>query len=355
MIVEELKSNREWENFLEASPEGTFYHSLKWKKVIQDTFSLSPLYLTLKDENGALLGICPGFIQNSNFFRTYYSTPFSDYGAPLIKESCTATLNECFQGILSFLYENGITYAKFRLKNWLQKTRKFLQSVPSYYLENNTGVMEIDLKAKSSEVLWKQVFSTNVRKKLRKIEKNGLHAYAAKSKSDLKEFYELYSKNLLRIGGFPHSYKFMENLWDDLHPENLRLWMVEKGQKYAGAINFKYGKKTFCTYVGYDKELCSKYTILRYLQWKEIELGEKEGCNCFSLGLTPSNPYDIHFIEKTRVGATFYETPVIRYPLCPLGDILTLGRDKAYQIWKKFRGFLPKYCSVCLENKLSEF
>jgi hypothetical protein len=68
----------------------------------------------------------------------------------------------------------------------------------------------------------------------------------------------------------------MENIWDELYPNNLRLWILEKNQTYAGSMIFKYGKKTFCSYVGFDRELCLKYTVIRYLHWKEIKIAETE-------------------------------------------------------------------------------
>jgi len=62
MFVEELKDKTEWKTFLQSSPEATFFHSLKWKEVIQKSFPHSALYLTIRDVNGMIVGVCPGFI-----------------------------------------------------------------------------------------------------------------------------------------------------------------------------------------------------------------------------------------------------------------------------------------------------
>ena len=70
MYVEELKDKREWETFLKASSEGTFFHSLKWKEVIEKSFDYSPLYLTVRDPDGRIVGICPGFFVDSMRIRT---------------------------------------------------------------------------------------------------------------------------------------------------------------------------------------------------------------------------------------------------------------------------------------------
>ena len=58
MFVRELENTREWEDFLKVTPGGTFYHSIKWKNVIERSFSHPTVYLVVKDENGRLVGIC---------------------------------------------------------------------------------------------------------------------------------------------------------------------------------------------------------------------------------------------------------------------------------------------------------
>ena len=121
MHVEELKNKREWETFLQDSTDGTFYHSLKWKEVIQKSFHHSALYLTIKDTNGTIVGICPGFIMSSLHMKTYYSTPCSDYGGPVIAGHYVEQASFSLRSFLQrFCSDKDITYAKicFMTTNW---------------------------------------------------------------------------------------------------------------------------------------------------------------------------------------------------------------------------------------------
>lgn len=114
MRIEEMSSKREWETFVCSSDAGTFYHSLKWKEVIQKSFPFSALYLTIKDANGTLVGICPGFIQSSLHAKIYHSIPYSDYGGPVIARHC---VKQAPLSLLSFLQsscsDKDVAYAKF--------------------------------------------------------------------------------------------------------------------------------------------------------------------------------------------------------------------------------------------------
>ena len=77
MFVEELKNTREWEDFLRVTLGGTLYHSLKWREVIERTFSHPTLYLVIKSENGELVGICPTSIVTMSNLRILDSLPYS--------------------------------------------------------------------------------------------------------------------------------------------------------------------------------------------------------------------------------------------------------------------------------------
>jgi len=288
MFVEELKDKREWETFLSASPEGTFFHSLKWKEVIEKSFPHSPLYLTIRDANGTIVGICPSFILNS-----------------------------------------------MRMKN--------------------KGTMEIDLKATPSDFIWNKIFSKNRRRKIRRIERDGFQAREARTKSDLRDFYTLYYENMKYIGGSPYPYKFMENMWSILYPENLRIWLVEKDKIIAGISVLKYERKTYWTYAGINRKQCGRASVVPYLLWKEIDKAEEEGCRWISLGGTSSDPKNPYHIQKKWLGASFCQQEMVWYPFSPNGRILLQTRAKAVSAWKTFKNFLPHGLKGVLESKLSRF
>jgi predicted N-acyltransferase len=354
MFVDELRNNSEWEGFLQTSPDGTFYHSLKWKEVIQRSFPHSPLYLTLRDENGRLIGICPGFITDLMHIKVYNSIPYSDYGGPLVKEPCIEKASLSLQNFLQrFCLKKGIAYAKICFMDG--KLAQFFKSSLSYE-DKSVGIMEIDLKTTPSDFIWNKIFSKNLRHNIRRLERDGFQAQEAQTKSDLRDFYSLYYKNMKYIGGSLYSYEFMENIWKTLYPDNLRIWLVGKEKRIGGIVVFKYRQKAYWAYAGIDRsQNYSPYSVVPYLIWKEIKKAEEEGYRCVSLGATSSDSRNPKHLQKVSLGGSFYQQKVLWHPFDFTGHALLQTRANVISFWKTFRNFLPHNLKHFLESKLSKF
>ena len=354
MFVEKLKNNEEWEDFLQTSPEGTFYHSLKWKEVIQKSFRHSALYLTIRDKRGTLVGICPGFILSSMGIKIYHSTPYSDYGGPVMTGYCAEQASLSLRSFLrSFCSNKGIAYAKICFID--DKLGRFFKSSLGY-VETTKGIMEIDLKATPSDFIWKKVFSRHRRKKIRHVERDGFQAQEARTRSDLRDFYNLYYENMKYIGASPYPYEFIENMWSMLHPDNLRIWLVGKEVRIGGIAVFKDERRTYWAYVGINRNRrYSRYSVVPYLLWKEIKTAEEEGCAHISLGGTSSDPKNAHYLQKMSFGSSFCQQETVWYPSSSTGSILLQTRAKTVSAWKTFRHFLPTGFKRILEGKLLRF
>jgi len=352
MYVEELKDEREWETFVQASPEGTFYHSLKWKEVIQESFPYSALYLTIKDENGTVVGICPGFILNSMHMKIYHSTPYSDYGGPVIAKHCIKQASLSLRSFLqTFCSNKDIVCGKFCFTD--DKLAQSFKS-PLGCVETTKGTIEIDLNATPSDFIWNKVFSKNRRRKIKLIEREGFQAQEAKTKSDLRDFYNLYAENMKHIGTSPYPYEFIENMWNILYPDNLRIWLLENDKRIGGDLFFKYGQRSYAAYVGLDRKQ-RVHEVINYLVWKEIEKAEEEGLRYASLGSTPSNPKNPYYLQKMSFGGSFNQQEIVWYPLNSVGRFLLLTRARTASAWKTIRNFLPTDFKRILESKLLRF
>lgn len=351
MHVEELKNGKEWETFLERSPGGTFYHSLKWRKVIQMSFGHHDLYLTMRDENGTIIGVCPGFIRGRRRLRIYDSMPYSECGGPVIARQSKKEASHTLQSFLrSFCSNKGIIYARFCFTD--AELGRFFRS-PLGYTETTRGMVEVDLKVAPPAFLWKKIFSTNLRRNIRLVERRGFQAQEARTKSDLRDFYDLYYENMKYLGADPYPYEFMENVWLVLHPRHLRIWLLEKDKRVGGILVLKDGKKSYCVYAGLDRE--QRVGIVNYLMWKEIKKAEEESRRYVSLGSTPSDPRNPYYIQKMRFGGSFCQQQTIWHPIDSTGCILLLTRAKTFSARKTIRNLLPTGIRRTLEGRLSRF
>jgi len=73
----------QWNAFVEATPEGTFFHRAEWKRVLERAFGIRTHYLWAK-KGGEICGLLPlAFVRRPNLRRALVSTPFCVYGGAI--------------------------------------------------------------------------------------------------------------------------------------------------------------------------------------------------------------------------------------------------------------------------------
>lgn len=341
MFVEELKNKREWDEFLKCSSDGTFFHSLKWKRVIQQSFSYPALYLVVKDENETVVGICPGFVLRFGPLKIYASMPHSDFGGPVIDKR---SIQKASLSLRDFIKElcaaKGIAYAKI----WFTDNHlgQFFK-LPCGYVDTSTGIVEIDLKATPSDFIWRNVFKKKQRKKFNGYEREGLHVREASTRSDLEEFYALYRCNMNYIHAYPHPYSFFENMWKLLFPENFSIFLVEKEKVIGGSAFFKYKEKLYETYAAIDRNWngIHQYSVQPYVSWKLIGWAEENGFRYYSLGGTSSDPAEEHHSQKIGIGGAFVQQEGVFIPSSYSAQVFLLGLRQIASTWRTIRKVLP--------------
>ena len=341
MHVEELKNEKEWETFLQASPKGTFFHSLKWKEVIEKSFSYPAIYLVVRDTNGAVVGVCPGFVLKSGPLKMYVSMPHSDYGGPVIDKNCIQKASLSLRSFIKgFCSDRGIAYAKIRFTG--DQLGRFFQS-PLGYVDTSTGTMEIDLKVTPSDFIWDKIFKKKQRKKFRHYEREGLHIRKATTKSDLIEFYNLYHCNMKHIHARAHPYSFFENMWNQLFPENFLVLLVEEKKVIGGSASFKYGQKIYETYAAINRHWSNirRYSVQPYVSWKLIKWAEENGFRYLSLGGTPSDPVEEYHSQKIDVGGSFVQQERISIPFSYNAQFFLFGLKQVTSMWRTIGSYLP--------------
>lgn len=355
MFVEELKNNNEWEDFLQTSPDGTFYHSLKWKEVIEKSFLCPAIYLVVRDMNGAVVGICPGFVLKPGPLRIYASMPHSDFGGPIIDQNSVYEASHSLSLFFKrYCSERGISYMKIWFTG--DKIGRFFKS-PLSYVDTSMGIMSIDLEATPSDYIWKKVFKKKHRKKFKDYEREGLHVWQASTRSHLRKFYDLYCCNMNYIHARPYPFNFFENMWTLLFPEIFSILFVEKEKTIGGSAYFKYGGGIYETYAAIDRNWSSihRYSVQPYVSWKLIKWAEEKGFRHFSLGGTSSNPMEEHHIQKLNVGGSFVQKEGVFVPFSCNAEALLLGLKHIASAWRTVKGILPTGLKNMIRTYAGEF
>ena len=353
MFIEELSDEREWEEFVATSPKGTFYHTLKWKKILEDSFSFETIYLVIRDSKGNIAGICPFALTKKLWpFKVLDSLPESDLGGPLIKEEYKKEAANVLKDYLKELSsEKGITYARIRFSD--AELCEYFKTKTSK-VETGSGTMNLDLEEKPADFIWSKVFTKkkNQRWFIRRFERDGFQNREAEGLEDLNKFYILYYNNMNYIGAQPYPFNFFKNIWNSLYPDNLGIILTEKEENCIGGESFfiyKERKNIYQTYVGFDRDLGGKYRTYYYLNWGLIKWAEKYGFKYVCFGSTPSDPNSNHYSYKSNFGAEFNQDFFL---YLPFNKKLFFLRENAIKLGRKMRNKLPKTLVRRVESKL---
>ena len=350
MIVEPLSDENEWEEFVATSPKGTFFHTLKWKKILEDSFSFESLYLVIRDPNGELIGICPFFITKELWpFTVLDSLPNSDQGGPLIKKEyrkeATNILKDYFKELSS---DRSITYAKMRISD--RELCEYLKTKVSK-VDTNSGTMILDLKEKPVDFIWNEIFKQKQRKYIKRFEHDGFITKEAQDVEDINKFYALYHQNAIKRG-VPHPFTFYKNDFDLLYPNNFNIILIERGERCIGAgIFFIYAEKKaiFMGGVALDKTVSSRYKIYYKLRWETIKYAHRNGFQYVSFGPTPSDPGSVYYSLKSEFGAEFNQDYFL---YLPFNKNLFFLRETAIKVGRKMKNRLPKSLIMRIQSKL---
>ncbi len=187
-----------WDGFLSKFQSCPPLNCYAWKDILQESYNVKPLFFMASDKNGKTHGLLPAYVsRNLRGRKELYSLRFG----------CVADDNKTFNELIShtkeFCEANGIGF----------------DSVSSGYRRIETDARETVKKtvimdiADTEESAWKSL-RDKTRNMIRKAVSSNLTA--ERGFHNLKEFYNIYTTNMLYKGIPVHSYKFFKNISERL-------------------------------------------------------------------------------------------------------------------------------------------
>jgi len=347
--VEPLSNEQEWEDFVQHSPKGTFFHTLKWKEILRHHFPLEPAYLVVRETSGAVVGVCPFVIRHElGVFSVLESLPHSDYAGPLVTEGYASSIMKALTTHLAEMARSKhVTYAKVRFSdNDLSR----LFGAGKSRVDTSAGTMVVDLEQTPPDVVWNNALNSSRRRQIRLMERDGFQVKTCESIDDLNSFYVLYRGAMEYIGAYHFPHAFLLDAFDTLYPDNFNVFLMAKDNRvFAGMAFYVYkpAKTVYQTLIGIDRT--GKYPGLPYIymSWHFIKWAEALGYRYVSLGATPSNPNETGYGLKSRLGAEFVQDYFLYYPF---NRPLFLAREIAEKLWRHTGSRLPRGIASRLLN-----
>jgi hypothetical protein len=298
--VEDLNPTNEgdWERFNDGWENGSFFHSLRWKGVVERSFGLRARYF-LVFEGESPVALCPFFESPLKRWNALISLPVGD-----IRHLAIATPTE--QEVARLVVSKAISIAKgSRLSSavFVTSSVEARDSIANVCPLVNQNPLEypvakvpfLDLEKHSPTDIWENVFDSkkSQRKYIKRFENSGFVIGEGRSASDLDSFYKHYSENLEHIGAKPCGRSHLEILLGEYSEGELRMTLLQRDGEVAGGLIalFHPPQKTmYLRYLALNRGLPSTYHPPYPLFWDAVNYAYEHGFRWVCFGSSSADP-----------------------------------------------------------------
>src|SRR5690349_8319940 len=263
-----------WEQYVRSHPDGSFFHQLAWKKVIEKTYKYRSLYFCAK-RGERITGIAPSFLISSWMTgRRLISLPFAVYGG-ICADDC-----ESEQALISHLEKLAADLDS----EYLELRYRGAEVRQGYHLNPRYATFTMPING-DVEAMYKAL-PKDIRYMIRKGEKAALRAEHGLHQLDI--FYELVTLNLHRLGTPVFPLKLFENLICE-YASQVNLTVIYSGNDaVAGAMCFCFREWMQPYYVGATED-AKTLAANDFLWWELIKLAAVVGYAIFDFGRSKKN------------------------------------------------------------------
>jgi hypothetical protein len=338
-FVEELNPDNEkdWEQFNEKTDGGSFFHTLKWKNILERSLNFKSHYFLIYN-NDRVISICPFYENKLKGFRGLMVLPDSDYHNILIDNNVTDHLffNKILKKTKEIAKKSKLIFISITtLKEDIQNSFNNFSPL-KYPLEGN---MILDINKNKPEKIWREIFNRlgkgKPRERIRKFEIENFTLNEANSIEDLKIFYKYYKENLEYKNLNAFLFTHFEQLWKMYSKNEMRITLLQKNDVYyGGLLAFLYSpKKTlYMRYFSLNRNIAGTYSPSYYLYWDAILKASELGFNTVSFGATPLDINSINYRTKIKFGCIYEKQYSVIFPLSSLFKL----SYKTYTFLKKY-------------------
>jgi FemAB-related protein (PEP-CTERM system-associated) len=268
-----------WDEYVFSRPAATFFHRLKWREILADSFGHEPFYLYAQT-NGEIIGILPLFLVKSRLFgKSLISIPLGVYGGPVADTHAAEEM--LLQEALKVGAACGARYVEIRgnphrsLDSALPRVGDVQRWVEKDLYVTFIGAIDADDGVNFTRVPRKR------RNKIRLGVKNGLRAVIDNNR--LPEFYHVYARSVRNLGTPVWSYSYFERLVTQFR-EHCKVLLVEHGNRVvAAAMAFFHKTQLLAYYCGGLREFFP-LAINDFMYWELMSFGATNGFQIFDFG-----------------------------------------------------------------------
>lgn len=256
-----------WDAFVEAHPQGTFFHLSAWRGLIEDVFRHKTWFL-LAERAGDIAGVLPlAEVKSRLFGHALTSLPFCVYGGAIGDAEAVSELEAEAERIAMQLGVQHLEYRNVepRHADWPRQ---------DLYVTFRKSI-DPDVEANMLAIPRKQ------RAMVRKGIKNNLTSHID---ADVERFFALYADNVLRHGTPALPKRFFAAL-KDTFGERCEVLTVtgEDGKALSSVLSFYFRDEVLPYYAG-DDLAARDFAANDFKYWELMRRACERGCKVFDYG-----------------------------------------------------------------------
>jgi FemAB-related protein (PEP-CTERM system-associated) len=261
-----------WDRFVEAHPDGTFFHRAAWSGVIRKAFGHHTHYV-YAERDGAISGVLPlARVKTMLFGDSLISVPFCVYGGPLAADpDSAAALIAHAEGLLK---QSGASAVEFRHRvalrgdnesDWLER--------PGLYVTFRKAI-EADHDKNMKAIPRKQ------RAMVRKGIQNNLHSVA---NHDAGLLHGIYAESVRNLGTPVFSRRYFIMLTNVFRDDCDIVTVMDGDTAIASVMNF-YFRDEVLPYYGGGTSAARNRAGNDFMYWEVMRRAADRGCRLFDFG-----------------------------------------------------------------------
>lgn len=270
VTVKELNSAdiADWDTFVEACPDATFYHRAGWKEVIEKTFG-HKCYFLQAERAGKIIGVLPLVLAKSLIFgKSLVSTGFTVGGGPAVLD--TAALATLDARAIEIAETNNIAAIEYRgksplHKDWAHKTGLYAGFRRALDPDEEKNMLAIPRKQRAM---------------VRKGIKAGLES---KIETDPARLYHIYAVSVRNLGTPVYPRRYFDHLMRVFGDALDIVTITKDGQAVASVMNF-YFRDEVLPYYGGGLTEARALAANDFMYWEVMRRAAERGYRSFDFG-----------------------------------------------------------------------
>jgi FemAB-related protein (PEP-CTERM system-associated) len=258
-----------WDDFVQRQPLARCPHLSGWKKVIEESFGHTCIYL-MAVENETVHGVLPLVHVRSRIFGSFLvSVPFLNYGGILAENM--ETRQRLFDYARQLAVERHAAYVELRHE------QPQLENVPT---KQHKVTMLLELPS-DPDTLWNH-FKPKLRSQIRKPMKEGLTVRIGRDE-ELASFYEVFSVNMRDLGTPVYAKDFFAKILKHFPHSTWICSILNNGQPIAAGLVCGFRDTLEIPWASSLRRY-NHFAANMLLYWAILEFAIKQGYRHFDFG-----------------------------------------------------------------------